>query len=287
MDSKVNYTVVGLFVVVLGIALIWAAFMLTTKGRTKSYLPYVVYMQEAVAGLSEQSPVKFNGVDVGYVVSMQLNPHNLQQVRLLLNIDDTIPITETTTATLMAQGITGITYIGLRAKTADAPLLKAQAGQRYPVIKSEPSLLVQLDSAIRDISHTFKVIGSTFERVFDKQNTLAIKESLANLAKITQTLSNNSERFDQLMQSTSEASKQLPQVMTDVKEALVSAKQTLDEGKTMVENISQQTIPSAQSLLDHLKSIANNLEGFSSELSDNPSLLIRGKTLPPPGPGER
>jgi phospholipid/cholesterol/gamma-HCH transport system substrate-binding protein len=280
VEPKVNYTVVGLFVVILGSALILAAFMLLTKGRTKSYLPYVVYMQEPVAGLSEQSPVKYNGVDVGFVVNMKLNTYNLQQVRLLLNIEEHIPITETTTATLMMQGITGLTYVGLQAKTPYAPLLKAKPGQRYPVIASEPSLLIQLDEAVRDITHAFRSISKAFDRVFDEQNTAAIKKSLANIAKVTQVFSNNSQRIDDFIRNTSAASKQFPAAMGEIKS-------TFHEGKYAVENISQQTLPSISDLLERLKGIANNLEGLSSDLKANPSIIIRGQAPAALGPGER
>ena len=115
MESKVNYTIVGLFVILLGIGLVAISFWLTEARHQKAYNPYLVFMGESVSGLSEQSSVLFNGVRVGYVKTITLDPENPQRVRLLLMISDETPINASTTATLMSQGITGLTYVGLKA----------------------------------------------------------------------------------------------------------------------------------------------------------------------------
>ena len=46
MQSKVNYALVGLFVVLLGSALLSTTFWLTLGGETKTYDRYRVYFRE-------------------------------------------------------------------------------------------------------------------------------------------------------------------------------------------------------------------------------------------------
>ncbi len=76
--------IVGLFVVILTIAIVSIALWLTQNLQEKPYISYLVYMNESVAGLSIQAPVKYNGVDVGYVGNMKINLKNPQQVILQL-----------------------------------------------------------------------------------------------------------------------------------------------------------------------------------------------------------
>ncbi len=292
MESKVNYTVVGLFVVVLAAALIISAIWLSGSNR-REYTTYAVYMHEAVSGLTLEAPVKFNGVNVGYVSSIQLDPANLQQVRLLLAIDKNIPINTSTTATLMAQGVTGLAYIGLKARSPTAPALKVKTGHDYPEIQSTPSLLVELDTALRDVTTNMRSVAATFHQVFDSQNRTAIKESLANLQKFSQTLADNSSRIDasikntsQILQNTARASQKLPQLTQQLQTTLTSVQQISQTSRVAVQAINQQIVPNGLELLARLSNVLANLQALTGELQQNPSMLLRGRQPLPRGPGE-
>ena len=60
----------------------------------------------------------------------------------------------------------------------------------------------------------------------------------------------------------------------------------MGSGKNTIDQISQQAVPSATSLLNRLNAIAANLEKVSNEMRQNPSVVIRGSKPPQPGPGE-
>lgn len=308
MDSKVNYTIVGLFVILLGATLVVLIFWLTSLKHREVYDIYIVYMHEEVSGLNAQSPVRYNGVKVGYVQSIQLNPKDPQQVMLVLKIQEGTPITTSTIATLMAEGITGLDYIGLKALTAEAPPLEAKPGEKYPVIPSEPSLLLKLSTALQEVTKTVGDLSANISKVFDEKNREAIRESLANTAKITSTIAENSKNIDAIMVSTkklltnsAQASKDLPDIMKQLKATLASVKAvanklnnagnsvvvTMRDTRTAVQNVSQQLVPSTQQLLTQLNDVAGNLKQLSAELQHNPSILVRGKYPSPPGPGEK
>lgn len=77
METKVNYAVVGLFVLVLGTALVAAVLWLASGGMMqKKYDLYQAVEDESVAGLNLNAPVKYNGVDVGKVKTISLEPGN-------------------------------------------------------------------------------------------------------------------------------------------------------------------------------------------------------------------
>lgn len=308
MDTKVNFTIVGLFIVLLTAVLIILIFWLTTFKHPEKYNTYVVYVHEEVSGLSVQSPVRYNGVNVGYVSKITLNPKDPQQVILQLKIKQGTPITTSTIATLSAQGITGMDYIGLKALTAEAPPLKAKPGEDYAVIPSEPSLLMKLSTALQEITTTIKDVSTSINQIFDEKNRTAISDSLQNISKITATLEKNAKNFDATMTATKEfmengakASKQLPEVMTQLEGMLTSVKQmatnfsaagksatlTMRDTQVAIQSVSQQLLPSAQELLTRLANTTINLQGFTAELERNPSILIRGKYPAPPGPGEK
>ena len=99
METKGYYAAVGFFVIVfLSIGLI-IGLWLSVGVSTKSYNYYRIYIKESVAGLSVSAPVKYNGVDVGTVKKMALNPQNPNQVEILVAVEENTPITTATRAT--------------------------------------------------------------------------------------------------------------------------------------------------------------------------------------------
>src|SRR3989338_6673786 len=201
---------VGLFVVVLIAAMAGGALLLSGRYDYKKYRTYLVYMNEAVSGLSAEAPVKYNGVDVGFVSSIDLNPNNFRQVILTLRIKEGTPIAQSTIATLMAQGVTGLTYVGLKSTESKSPLLVTTHGEPYPVIQSAPSLLMELDTALREVTDNIQNISNVFFNTFDKQNQQAFKESLQNIQNFSKTLSNNTQKIDTILNNTSKVSEKLP-----------------------------------------------------------------------------
>jgi len=67
MYSRVNYTIVGIFVLLFGIGTVLFSFWLAKYGFRQPYDTYRLYMYESVSGLSKDSIVKLRGVDVGRV----------------------------------------------------------------------------------------------------------------------------------------------------------------------------------------------------------------------------
>jgi phospholipid/cholesterol/gamma-HCH transport system substrate-binding protein len=114
METKVNYAVVGAFVLLLGVALVGGVLWLASGGAfQKGYVLYTAVVQESVAGLNVNAPVKYRGVDVGVVRDIQLDPQNPEQVRLTLAMARGTPIKQDTVAVLKTQGLTGIAYMEL------------------------------------------------------------------------------------------------------------------------------------------------------------------------------
>lgn len=271
MDPKVNYTAVGIFVVLLTLALTGVIYWLSAEHH-REYNTYLVYMKEAVTGLTKQAPVKFNGVDVGYVDQIGLDPQDPQEVRLVIKVDKDVPITQSTVAVLIAQGITGVTNLGLKAKTPNAPPLKKLPSEPYPVIPSEPSLLVQLNAALRDVTDSFKNMNETFSKMFDQQNRESLKRTLANISKVT-------EQIPDTLKTISSAA-------SGISSTSVEVKTTLKNSDTVLQNFSQQTLPQIYEAAASLKATLDNLKEVTAQMKQNPSVIIRGSTPPPLGPGE-
>jgi phospholipid/cholesterol/gamma-HCH transport system substrate-binding protein len=265
MESKVNYTLVGAFVLVLTVALIILITWLSADFTIKNYKTYLVIMHESVSGITTNSAVKYNGVDVGSVKKISFNAHNPREVRLLLRVVETTPITAGTTATLNSQGLTGVTYIALQGSANHQEPLKILPDEKYPIIPSVPSLFVRLDTALHDLSTNMNHITQDFNNVLGGENPELFRTILRNLNTTTNHLAAQSQQLDTILINTAKSTQSFP---------------------ALLDTLSQQTLPSTNEVLNNLTVMSHNLLELSDNLKQNPALLLRGQTPLPRGPGE-
>ena len=271
MESHVHYTVVGIFVISLMTAIVFGIIWLSSGFGLDQYQNYVVYMQESVSGLNVDSAVEYNGVDVGTIKNIKLNPKNPQLVELLLSIKNSTPITRSTLATLNSRGFTGVAYLALKNKGNDLRPLIAKAGETYPVIPSGPSLFSRLDIALGQLSSNLQKVTTAIEGVLNKDNQKSIQGTLNNLEKITRNLVDNNTHLANILRNSEAASKQLPLLLQTTSHA--------------AKTLELQTLPAVYHLLDKLEAGSRSLNDFIHNLKQNPSMLLRGQ-VPQKGPGE-
>ncbi len=273
METNVNYTLVGIFVVALVTAIILAIIWLSSGFSLDQYSIYKIYMEESVTGLSVDGPVEFNGVNVGTVNSIEINHKNPELVELLLSVKNTTPITKGTFATLNSKGITGITYIALKDKSTDLRPLVAEPGQPYPVIPTAPSLFLRLDTALKQLSTNLRKVSESIQSVLDPENQRMIKDTLRSLQEITGNLATNSDKFNRILENTAKASQQFTPLMQSTVQAM--------------HMLEAQTLPATYRLMNNLDNITRTVAEVALELKQNPSVLIRGAEPAPLGPGEK
>jgi phospholipid/cholesterol/gamma-HCH transport system substrate-binding protein len=291
---------VGLIVLVLIGGLFSTALWLSVGFNQKNYANYTVYLHESASGLNEQAPVKFNGVQVGFVKSIKLNQLDPRQVEITLSVEEDTPITTSTFATLISQGITGVTYVGLSAGSSDLTPLRKMPGEPYPVIPAKPSLLNQLDTILKEVAVNVNKVSTHIQRIFNEENATYIRNTLSNIDKFTTVIAKNNPNIDKSLKNANifftqmaKVSKDFPRLVAkfnDLEDSLETAganiSETMVSGKNTINKISQQAVPPAVLLLRQLNAISANLIKISNEMRQNPSVILRGTKPPKPGPGE-
>jgi phospholipid/cholesterol/gamma-HCH transport system substrate-binding protein len=273
METNVNYAAVGGFVISLFAAGILAIIWLSSGFNFQQHTSYLIYEEESVSGLAIDSPVEFNGVNVGAVKSVDINPDHPLAVEVMIEVKSSTPVTVGTIATLQTRGVTGITFIALKDKSLSMAPLKPGKGENYAVIKTGPSLFLRLDTALSSLSDNLHIVSKAFSELLDKDNLKSIKEILVNMRSVAYTLAANNEKMDQIILNTERASSQFVPFMQ-------STSSTLRVFET-------QTLPATYQLLNNLDNITRSLLEVTAELKQNPSILIRGVQRQTSGPGEK
>ncbi|MFA5240988.1 MAG: MlaD family protein [Sulfuricella sp.] len=306
METKVNYTIVGLFVTLLFGALVAGILWLSGGAQyRKNYDTYLAYMQESVAGLNLNAPVKYRGVEVGRVKRISLD-HG-ERVRLELDIEQGTPIKESTVAVLRVQGLTGIAQVELSGGNRDAPDLKAKPGEKYPVIKSIPSLLTRLDTAVTDLLSSLNQISVGISTVLDDGNQRAFRSTVADMATLAATLAANKDAIDAAMQgaartmdNTAKVSAEFPQLIermsksaaalekmaNDASRASVAVRKTADGVSGGMTQVTDSVVPELERTVTEMRELSATLKRVSEEVERSPNILLLGKQPDKRGPGE-
>ena len=185
MYSKVNYTIVGIFVVLFGVGLLWFGFWLAKYGLHETYYTYKIEMTDSIAGLSKDSNVKLHGVDIGRVSEIRINPENIEVIEILLKIKEGIPIKEDMTASTQMLGVTGLLSIEIDGGTNEAKTL-VPTDEYIPLIKSKSSLLSKLTTNLEGMSEKLDNLLSQSEKLLSNKNIDTAGKILDNTETVTQ-----------------------------------------------------------------------------------------------------
>ena len=320
MEPKVNYTLVGLFIALLGAALLAGVLWLSRTDYRGVYDRYYTFMDESVSGLSNDSSVKYHGVDVGRVKESILNPDNPEQVRIALDIVHGTPIKEDTIAVLETQGLTGITTVNLTGGTRAAPLLKAKPGENFPVIKSQPSLYTQLSRSLARLTTNEQLptllanlnnLTQDARGVLDAQSRADLKRTFADLAQITKVIAGRrseladsivkadaaldrfaavgktvNERLPDILDQITASVRALRDMTNEIGRASASFGSTVDGSRTDIAQFTGQTLPESGLLIAEVRQLTATLQRLASELEREPNALVFGRARPVRGPGE-
>jgi len=292
MESRINYTIVGLFVVLLSAGLITFAYWLGKHGGKQEYDQYLVYMSESVAGLSTDASVKYRGVDVGTVDHMDINPQNSEEVELLLRIKHSTPIKVDTRAKLKSFGITGLTFIELTGGGKDVPLLK-KTGDAIPVIPAIPSTFAQIDEALKELAQKSTLALEKFDQLLSRENLDNIAVILSETKMLAKDIRGQLQGFHKIVDNGVVMELRVTEAFAQVEAASVSVKKMADSleknyadvGQNMGRDV-RRSLDSLNQLLYDLDILARDMQGTLQAIKVSPGDLLFKHSRPKPGPGE-
>ena len=292
----------------LGAALVAGVLWLASGGAfQKKYDLYRAIEDESVAGLNLNAPVKHNGVDVGKVRAIELDAVNPERVNLLFAIERGTSIKEDTVAVLKTQGLTGITYVELSGGTREAPELRAAAGEKYPVIRTKPSLSARLENVLSSVLGKLDETSGNINAVLSNDNRRAFTSALADIASVARTVAARKDALDaglvnaaRTLDSSARASAQLSPALerigrgadavekmgTQVARTSESATKTVDAVGADVKRFTSETLPELERLLGELSTLSASLRRLTEQTERDPRGLIFGRKPVPEGPGE-
>jgi phospholipid/cholesterol/gamma-HCH transport system substrate-binding protein len=231
METRANYVLVGTFVLAVLAGVFVSILWLAHAQFNRQFAYYDIYFSGSVTGLSVGASVNYNGVAIGKVTEIRLDPSNPDQVRVTVELDATAPIKSDSVASLELTGITGVYYVEISGGTREAPPIVRQEGQRYAVIASRPSRLQSFVASVPDVLSRVIEIEDRLSRLLDDRNLASISNTLKNLETVSGEVAGKSDRIGAVVEDADATLKQLQVAITTANGVLATANDALVEIK--------------------------------------------------------
>lgn len=272
MERDAHYAAVGIATVALLAALAVFTIWLARLQFNNEYDIYDIVFYGPVRGLSVGGEVHFNGIRVGEVTSLNLDPKNGDQVIARVRLNGTTPVRVTSRAQLEPQGITGLNYIQITAGTDGSAMLEDQYPDNVvPVIQSQPSPIAELLSGSGTVLAQTVDALNRINRVLSDDNIRSFSTSVKNVEALSTELEARKGMFADLERALQNANAAVEEYRALGEDArrLVNT-----DGQQAVANINQATADAREAIAS-INRTANSLEGPAGEFATTgvPQLL--------------
>jgi phospholipid/cholesterol/gamma-HCH transport system substrate-binding protein len=302
--DNINYLAVGSLVLVAFVLLLYMLYRLT--GGVGENDPYIVYYSN-VGGLSEGTPVTYEGYKIGSVTRIQ--PERTQQrtrYRIELHIRDGWRIPQDSVARIYSEGLLAQTVINIDEGSSNAFLapgaeLKGELGADvFAAVNDVASRVNQmLQSDVRPLignlnerlSHLGEQVDKRLPRILDGLQGLVdtLQRAAGSLPRILN--ESTEDRINHIITNSEEISgnlRTLSQGLLETRRAtdalLNESRGTLTENRedlrravTALRQSLEELSANTEIILHNLEGASQNMNEFSRQIRQNPSLLLKGR----------
>jgi phospholipid/cholesterol/gamma-HCH transport system substrate-binding protein len=190
MENRAHYVLIGSFVLVFAFAMFAFVYWLQNVGGLGRQAIYRVQFEQPVSGLTVGSGVLFNGIRVGTITDLKLDPSMPKQLIASISVNPTTPIRADTQVDVTYQGLTGAPAIALKGGSPTASRLTAQNHQS-PVLVAGPQVGENLtESARGTLKHIDELIAD---------NSKPLHTAIEGISTFADMLGRNSKRVEGLI----------------------------------------------------------------------------------------
>jgi phospholipid/cholesterol/gamma-HCH transport system substrate-binding protein len=265
METRAHHVLIGLFTVIVVAAALLFGLWLAKSSSDRQFADYQVVFNEAVVGLSQGSAVQYNGIKVGDVTQLRLDPKDPRKVLARIRVGGETPVKRDTHAKLTMTGVTGLSIIQLSGGSPTSPPLESNDGQP-PVIVADPSPLSRILANGEDLVTNINDVVARANMLLSPENTDHISRTLEHLDQATGAIAGQRDDIRQLLQQLAQASKQ-------ANETLAQTNQLVRNANGLVDNQGRATLDSARNAMASLEHSATDINRM---LSDNRAAINGG-----------
>src|SRR5215472_3031962 len=306
METRAHYVAVGAFVLAVIVVGFVAALSLGRVEFAQDIKRYYIFFRGSVSGLSKGSLVQYNGIRVGRVVDVRVDPDDLEKIEVMVEIDkDLVPIKTDARAFIETNLLSGVATIQIRGGTSQAKDLEPEPGHRYPVIAAGSSVFQRVSEAGPQLLDHLMVAVDNLNDLLNPQNRKAISDTLQNIRRITEAFVAPSEEAGELVKNANTTVLEMTKLLDHVDQSYTErgglkdeASQTLADFDRLAKNLvdtnrqlqqilqenrpglhefTQSTLTQVGNLVSDMQRFFAGLSRFVTSVERDPARLLFGE----------
>jgi phospholipid/cholesterol/gamma-HCH transport system substrate-binding protein len=291
MERTASYFTVGVFVTLAFVAVVGFLIWLAGASDLGPYVRYTVLFTDPVSGLSQESTVKYKGVDVGRILGMRLAPDRPDLVMVDIEVKANTPVRQSTTAVIEMQGMLGVSYVELETTDLGAEPPPMLAGEDYPVLKGQGSRLQRFFDDLPNIADQLETTLSSIDALSKEgeKTAGAIRDLSDNVNKQVETALSTFSDFSKegaktassLRELSDNANKQLDTALSSIDDFSKEGSRTASSLRALTDNANKRLDTTLSSIEDFSKEAsrtAASIRGLTDRLKEDPSQILRPRT---------
>lgn len=269
METKANHVLIG-SVTLLGMALavvfgLWAA----SYRVDAAWQEVEVHFTQAVSGLTVGSVVQYNGITMGNVRELFLDPDDARRVIAVARVQAAAPLCQDTTARLIVNTLTGVSFIQLRGGCVDSPKLIATGGRR-PVIVAEESGLQHLIDQTEDIASAASEVMLRVLDFLSEENAERVSATLDSVNAMAAAVADERDVFGEVMQNVRSSTERARALLDEFSETSAAVTRLANSLEGELAERLPAVAADLQSTLSHIASVAERIDQL---VADNEQAL--------------
>lgn len=219
LETNRHYFLVGTFVLgTVLFALIFTVWL--TSANSGDIAKYRIRFAESVSGLPVGGLVKYRGVDVGTVESIQIDRRDTRLISVIIAVKKDTPIKYGTEAILKLQGITGVVYIELSGGYDNAKEMPKETNEDdIPEIVAKSSPISAIVDRLPEVMDRLTVTVEQINKIFNDDNVEAmssiIQDASATAANLNEMTTSYKASVNETVGNLNRSSQQLDLLMRD------------------------------------------------------------------------
>ena len=283
MENRAYALAAGLFTLIFGVGVVAAALWL--GGNAIETQQYLLVSRYPVTGLNVQAPVRFRGVTVGKVVEIRFDPLDLPNILVEVSVQTGTPLTRGTYAKLGSQGITGLSYVILDDDGKNPEPLLSE-GDELARIEVRPSFMDTVTASGEELIQNANKVAGRVQALLSDENTQQLLSTLRSMDKASSKVASLATELEPVVKDAGIALKRADTLMANLDRRVDSFERAAKGADLLSETLVNESLPRLNGLLEDLQRNSRSLERLLSDLDEQPSSVVFGKSPQPPGPGE-
>ena len=262
-SSKINYVVVGTFVLAMLAGLIVAIALLT--GRTGAADKYFTVYRN-VTGVKFGTQVLYEGYPIGQVEEVTPEPQEGgMRFRVDFSIKEGWRIPEDSYAQVAASGLLAALSVNIHAGTARGAL---EPGNEVPG-KEAANLFAVMSNVAADISelseNNVKPLLTNISQIVDTITEIMQEDGMVLIKEFRKVTLDLSERVPRIADNIDNVTQRAPAIADDLEALITTMSRTADEVRTLANPANRKKL---DGFIENLRTAGDNFAGMSGDLRE-------------------